>query len=59
MIVYIIFCNSDFRFVASHNALGNFEQGIAAGEKAIQLNPSLQIARNNVEYARRQLQNRK
>ena len=33
---------------AAHNALGEWDAGIAAGEEALRLNPSLQIARNNV-----------
>jgi Flp pilus assembly protein TadD len=44
---------------AAHNALGEFEQGIAAGETALRLNPSLAIARNNVNYARQQLHARR
>jgi protein O-mannosyl-transferase len=38
---------------AAHNALGEWDAGIAAGEEALRLNPSLQIALNNVDYARR------
>ena len=44
---------------AGHIALKEFEPGIAAGEEALKYNPSLQIARNNVAYARQQLQARK
>jgi tetratricopeptide (TPR) repeat protein len=44
---------------AGHIALGEFEQGITSGEEALKINPSLQIARNNVNYARTQLQTRK
>jgi len=39
---------------AAHNALGEWDAGIAAGEEALRLNPSLQIAVNNVNYAREQ-----
>ena len=39
---------------AAHNALGEWDAGIAAGEEALRLNPSLQIALNNVNYARAQ-----
>lgn len=44
---------------AGHIALKEFEAGIAAGEEALKYNPALQIARNNVAYARQQLQTRK
>ena len=39
---------------AAHNALGEWDAGIAAGEEALRLNPSLQIALNNVKFAREQ-----
>lgn len=39
---------------AAHNALREWDQGIAAGEEALRINPALQIARNNLAYARRQ-----
>ena len=39
---------------AAHNALGEWDAGIAAGEEALRLNPSLQIAVNNLNYAREQ-----
>ena len=41
---------------AAYNALGEWDKGIAAGEAALQINPSLQIARNNVAFARQQQQ---
>jgi tetratricopeptide (TPR) repeat protein len=44
---------------AAHNALSEWAQGIAASEEALKINPSLQIARNNLAYARQQLQNKK
>jgi tetratricopeptide (TPR) repeat protein len=44
---------------AGHNALREWDQGISACEEALRINPSLQIARNNLDYARRQLLNRK
>jgi len=44
---------------AGHIALREWDQGIAAGEEALRINPSLQIARNNLNFARQQLQNRK
>ena len=43
---------------AGHNALREWAQGIAAGGEALRLNPSLQIARNNLDFARQQLQTR-
>ena len=44
---------------AAHNALREWDQGIAAGEEALKINPSLQIARNNVNFARQQKQSGK
>jgi tetratricopeptide (TPR) repeat protein len=44
---------------AAHNALREWDQGIAAGEEALRINPSLQIARNNVNFARQQKQSGK
>lgn len=43
---------------AAHNGLGEWDAGIAAGEQAVRLNPGLQIAQNNLNYARRQKQGR-
>jgi tetratricopeptide (TPR) repeat protein len=45
--------------LAGHNALGEWDQAIPAGEEALRLNPSLQIARNNLNFARQQIQNRR
>lgn len=36
---------------ACHNALGEWEPGIAAAQQAVQLNPSSQLARNNLAWA--------
>jgi tetratricopeptide (TPR) repeat protein len=44
---------------AGHIALREWDQGIAACEEALRLNPSLQIARNNLNFARQQMQTRK
>jgi Flp pilus assembly protein TadD len=44
---------------AAYNALGEWDAGIAAGEEAVRLNPSLQIAKNNLTYARQQRQRAK
>ena len=44
---------------AAHNALREWDQGIAAGEEALRINPSLQIARNNVNFARQQQQSQR
>ena len=41
---------------AAHNALHEWDKGIAAGEEALRINPSLQIARNNVNFARQRAQ---
>jgi len=43
---------------AGHIALRQWDQGIAACEEALRLNPSLQIARNNLNFARQQVQKR-
>ena len=40
---------------AAHNALMEWTQGIAAAEEALRINPDLQIARNNLAFARQQL----
>src|SRR5262249_22742153 len=41
---------------AAHNALGEWDAAIRAGEEAVRLNPSLAIARNNLTFARAQQQ---
>jgi tetratricopeptide (TPR) repeat protein len=44
---------------AGHIGLREWDLGIAACEEALRINPSLQIARNNLAFARQQVQNRK
>ena len=44
---------------AGHIALREWDLGIAAASEALRINPSLQIARNNLTFARQQVQNRK
>jgi protein O-mannosyl-transferase len=39
---------------AACNALGQWDKAIAAGEKALRLNPSSQLARNNLAWAKSQ-----
>ena len=36
---------------AGHNALGEWDLGIAAARRAVTLKPTLEIARNNLAYA--------
>ncbi len=40
---------------ASYNSMGRYEQAIVAGEKALAINPSFDLARNNLEVARKGL----
>jgi tetratricopeptide (TPR) repeat protein len=44
---------------AGHIGLREWDQGIAACEEALRIDPSLQIARNNLNFARQQVQSRR
>ena len=37
---------------AAYNKLGRYEQAAGAGKQALRYNPDLQLARNNLQYAR-------